>query len=224
MDWFAAFDAYCERLTHGFGAEPFNMVTGLAFLVVGVFAYRRAPRGEDCRAAVALGLVGVASAVQHGFSVVLTQQADIVANLAYLWLLGALMLRRLVGLRSNAALAGALAVVSLAFAAGKIPELRQGLGFGSDMFVMLLVVVLAAALGQLACYPATARRVVLAGAVLAAGLPFRFLDAGLCAVWPIGTHGIWHLCNAAASLLLLRALARHAGEPTPALAKGGEGR
>ena len=59
MGWFDAVDYYCERLGPGFAGEPFNMLTGLAFLAVGLFAFRRAPAVEDRLAAAALGLAAV---------------------------------------------------------------------------------------------------------------------------------------------------------------------
>jgi hypothetical protein len=208
MDWFVTIDAYCERVAPGFGAEPFNMLTGLAFLVVGVFAYRRALAPEDRHAAAALGLVGLASAMQHSFAVALTLQADVAANLLYLVLLGVLMLRRLARLGIGAALAGAMATVALAYATAQSPVPRQLLGFDVDMFALLLIVILVAALALRARDPAMAGGIARAGAVLAAGLPFRFLDGELCGDWPLGTHGLWHLFNAGSSALLLAALGR----------------
>lgn len=224
MGWFDAADAYCERLTPGFGGEPFNMLTALAFLAVGAFAFRRAPAREDQLAAAALGAVGLASAVQHGFALGVTVQADLVANLLYLALLGALMLRRLAGAGLPAAAVGAVVAVAATQVIGGSPVLRQAPGRATDTFFLLMLVLIGAALALRARYPATAGRIALAGAVLAAGLPFRFLDAGLCAVWPLGTHGIWHLLNATSAALLLSALARHADLPARALAKDGAGR
>lgn len=224
MGWFDAVDAYCERLTPGFGGEPFNMLTGLAFLVVGVFALRRAPAREDRLAAAALGLVGIASAVQHGFALGVTVWADLAANLLYLALLGALMLRRLAGAGFAAALVGGVIGVALTQVIGDSAVLYQVLGRATDTFFLLMLVLLATALALRRRNPATAGRIALAGAVLAAGLPFRFLDAGLCAVWPLGTHGIWHLVNASSAALLLSALRHHAALPAHALAKDGAGR
>ena len=224
MGWFDAVDAYCERLVPGFGGEPFNMLTGLAFLAVGLFTLRRAPAVADRLAAAALALVGLASAVQHGFALGVTVKADQGANLLYLTLLGTLMLRRLAGAGFASALAGGVAVVALTQVVGGNPAVQQALGRASDTFFLLMLVLLGAALSLRATHPATAGRIAFAGAVLAAGLPFRFLDASLCPSWPLGTHGIWHLVNATSAALLLSALARHATLPARALAKDGAGR
>ncbi|MDM7932826.1 hypothetical protein [Tabrizicola sp.] len=183
-------------------------MTGLAFLGVGIFAFVRGPEGDDRRAAAALALVGIASASQHGFSVVLTVWADIAANLIYLVLLGVLILRRLVGVGALAAGVGAFCAVALVFQVSQSGALRQAFGVAADMFFILMLVLFGAALALRARDPATASRIALSAAVLAAGLPFRFLDPALCGVWPFGTHGIWHLINATSAALLLSALAR----------------
>ena len=209
MNWLGPVDSYCERVASGFGAEPFNALTGLAFLVVGLVAFARAPGTDDRNAALALALVGLASAAQHGFSVEVTVWADVAANLLYLVALGVLLLRRLAGVGAIAAGLAAVVTVAAAYQALQSVDLRQTLGFAADLFVMLTVVLFAAALLLRSAHPATAGRIALAAAVLAAGLPFRFLDHALCSVWPLGTHGIWHLMNATATALLLSALARH---------------
>jgi hypothetical protein len=209
VNWLAPVDGYCERVVSGFGGEPFNALTGLAFLVVGVIAFRRAPAMEDRNAAGALVLVGLASAAQHGFAVELTVWADVAANLLYLVALGVLLLRRLAGAGALAASVAALIAVAAAYQAVQDAGLRQTLGLAADLFAMLTVVLFGAALSLRHAQLETARRIALAAAVLAAGLPFRFLDHDLCAVWPLGTHGIWHLMNAASITLLLSALARH---------------
>ncbi len=209
MEWLRGVDYYCERLGPGFGAEPFNALTGLAFLVVGLVAFRRGPQGDDRRAGAGLALVGVASALHHGFAVDLTSWADILANQLYLALLGVLLLRRLAGAGAVAAGAGAGAAVVVVYAMGQSPALRGVLGLGADMFFLLMLILLAVALSLRSRHPVTSGGIALAAVVLALGLPFRFFDEALCGLWPLGTHGIWHLMNASATALLLAALAKH---------------
>jgi len=205
----APVDFYCERIREGFAAEPLNLLTGLALLAVGLWAYRRGPQAEDRRAAAALALVGLASAAQHGAGLALTVTADIAANLLYLFLLGVLILRRLAGLGQPAALAGAALALTLAYTAVRRPEIRAALGPASDLFFLQAAVLVAAALALLPRHPASARRILVAAIVLMVALPFRVLDTALCEVWPYGTHALWHLLNAGSAALLLAALARH---------------
>lgn len=209
MDWMTSIDGYCERVAPGFGGEPFNALTGLAFLVVGLVAVWRGPAGDDRRAGAALALVGVASAVQHLVAVRLTLWADVAANLSYLVLLGVLLLRRLAGVGALVAGLGAVAAVALAYQGVQSGVVRVVLGPAADLFLILALVLVGVALGLRLAHPATSARIAGAVVVLVAGLPFRFMDQALCAVWPLGTHGLWHLANAASAALLLAALARH---------------
>jgi hypothetical protein len=208
MTWADPVLGYCER-SSGAGPEWFNLATGLAFLLVGWRAMRAAPGPEDRQAALALALVGIASALHHGLAIRATLWADVLANQLYLALLGRLMLRRLAGAGQAAALVGGVAAVALAYATltGHAPLVSAG--YLADPFVLELLLLLGLALGLRQRHAATARALALAAGVLALGLPFRFLDAGLCPVFPPGTHGVWHLANAGATAFLLAALARH---------------
>jgi hypothetical protein len=201
--------SYCERLQDGFWAEPLNVLTGLSFLIVGLVVVRLGPDGDDRRAGAGLSLVGITSVLNHGFAVDATLWANMVANLAFLVLLGVLMLRRLAQTGAVAGWAGALALVGLGYVAGQDAVLADRLGLASDMFVMLLLVLIAVALGLRNRQRQVSGRIALAAAVLALGLPFRFLDQALCAGWSLGTHWIWHLMNAASIAILLWALALH---------------
>lgn len=213
MTLFQSIDGYCERLTGLFGAEPFNMATGLVFLGVGALAYRRAPAGADRAAALSLMGVGLAAPLHHGFGLGLTLWLDVVANLVFLASLGVLLITRLAGARMLPAIAAALVLVALVFCLGQSRTVQSvlpaGLSRATDAFLLLLVLMTGIAIGLRHRHPGTARTMAGAAVVLAAGLPFRFLDSALCPVWTLGTHGIWHLLNALATAMLLAALARH---------------
>lgn len=45
MDWTQAIDIYCERTDADFWSEPINALSNAAFMVVGLFALRRARAG-----------------------------------------------------------------------------------------------------------------------------------------------------------------------------------
>lgn len=213
MQWAEQVLGYCERSGPGVGQEPFNTLTALAFLLVAWRALKAAPEVEDRQAALALALVGVASALHHGLAIRLTLWVDILANLLYLALLGRLMLRRLAGAGQAVSLLGGAAGVALAYALLSGPNPLVGPGPSlwplRDLFVLELLLLLGLALGLRGVHAGTARAVMLAAVVLAMGLPFRFLDLALCPLWPLGTHGLWHLANAGATAHLLAGLARH---------------
>jgi hypothetical protein len=222
MSWTAPLDLYCERLAPGLTGEPFNTLTALAFLAAGGWTLWTA-RGPDMRApGLALAVLGLASAASHAVAIRLTTAIDMMANLVYLILLGALMLGRLAGARRSAALAGAAGAVLMGYVAVTSP-LARALGPFADLFVLQGGLLLALALGLAARHPSSARGLAAAAAVLALGLPFRFLDTTLCPAFPLGTHGLWHLANAAANAVLLAVLARHPGRLRPRLAPDNPG-
>lgn len=207
-------DFYCERVAAGLGGEPLNAATALAFLGVGLWRLRAAPAAADRHAALALMLLGVAACLHHLFALRLTLRGDVWANVLYLAAFGALLLRRFGGLGPIAILPAFALVVALTEVLG-LPAVRAALGRGADTFAVLAVLLGLFALALAGRAPAIARLVALGGLVLAAGLPFRFLDGPLCAAFPLGTHWLWHLANAASIALVLTAVALHARERRP---------
>lgn len=207
MDWSAPIDLYCERGDASFWAEPANALTNAAFLIAAAaaFASWRRAGGRDMPV---LALIAVVMAVGIGsftFHTVATRgalYADVIpiAVLIYGYLL--LALRRFLGL-PLAVSAGAVA----AYAAG-----AQALSWlappralnGSIDYVPAL-----AALIAVAC-AATGRRgrLGLAVAIFTVSLALRSVDLAVCDVFPLGTHFMWHLLNAAVLYLLLRAAAK----------------
>ena len=224
MTWVDPVLGYCERLAPGPGMEPMNTLTGLAFLLVGWRAVLAAPAREDRQAGFALALVGIASALHHGLAIRATLWADVLANQVYLMLLGRLMLRRLAGLRQATAALGGVAAVALVHAGAIGFAPLVALGRLGDPFMLEFLLLMALAIGLRRRHRATATTLALAAAVLALGLPFRFLDAGLCPHWPLGTHWVWHLANAGATALLLAALARHPARPAGPACEGPDAR
>ncbi len=53
-----------------------------------------------------------------------------------------------------------------------------------------------------------AREVGTAAAIFTVSIVFRTIDKMLCAAFPIGTHFLWHACNAIVLYLLFAALIR----------------
>ena len=68
-------------------------------------------------------------------------------------------------------------------------------GSAAYLAVALLIALYALALRRR--LPHVARGLALGAALLALSITFRALDGPLCAAWPIGTHFLWHLLNAA---------------------------
>ena len=56
MGWFAFVDSYCERLDAGLLAEPVNLVSNGAFLVMACWLWPRTQPGSGTRRLAAIGL------------------------------------------------------------------------------------------------------------------------------------------------------------------------
>lgn len=219
-------DLYCERLTHGFWAEPANAVTNVAFLVAALAAFRLW-RGRGGRDGPALALIAVTVCVGLGsfaFHTLATRPAmlaDVLPIAVFIHGYFFMAMARFLGLRWWLALA---ATVGFAVAATVLSGALRPVFGGSAGYVPALLAIF----GVAAAVAPRARR--LAGALAAAGLVFtvslamRVLDAPVCDAFPLGTHFLWHLLNATVLYLLLRALIRSRPEArvseTPAAESG----
>lgn len=195
-DWLAPVDEYCERLGPGLWAEPWNLVTNLAFVLAGGVMWARCrgmPAGRML--AVMLATIGVGSGLYHSFANPLTMMMDVVPIqvfiLAYLFL----------AFRDFLALpwwgAGLLTAGFLPYAALTVPLWARLDWLGSSAGYMPVPVVMLVFVGLLwRRAPATARGMAGAVAILGLSLTFRTLDFHLCEALPGGTHYLWHLTNA----------------------------
>ena len=217
MDWTAAVDGSCERLGPAFWAEPLNAATNAAFLIAAlVMAWRL--RGAHLHLAnILVGIlaaIGIGSFLFHTFATRWAGLADTLPILLFILAYIFAATRDYFGVSSWIA---ALAVVAFfPFAAltvplfGLIPGLGSSAGYAP---VPLLIFGYAAALRRRA--PETARNMAVAGVLLVVSLTFRTLDEPLCAVWPIGTHFLWHILNGILLGWLIETYRRHmlAGGP-----------
>ena len=90
MDWAEAVDGYCERLGPGLWAEPWNAVTNLAFVLVGLWMWRRSAGIGPARVLSAvLVVIGIGSGLFHTFAQTWAGVADVapilVFVLLYVW-------------------------------------------------------------------------------------------------------------------------------------------
>lgn len=207
MDWTRHVDGYCERLDPSFWAEPVNAVTNLAFLVAAVLMWRRS-FGLGRTLAAVLFCIGVGSFLFHTVAQPWAGLADTLPILIFVllyifaanrdfWRLG---LWPAVG----------LTLLFFPFAAATTPlfAMIPGIG-GSAMYmpVPLLIALYAAPLARRA--PQTARGLAIGAAILLISLTARILDEPLCALWPLGTHFLWHLLNAAMLGWMIHVWTRH---------------
>lgn len=229
--------AYCERgLSPAFWAEPLNAVSNGAFIIAAVAAlmlwqrHRHDLAGLPARSTTELLLVllvaviGTGSFLFHTFATRWAMLADVIPISVFMVAYLGYALRRFVGLGWPATLT-ALGVFFLTIQAAESIDCDGRCLNGSVGYLPALaaLVLIGLWLGW-AGHPAA--RWVLAGAALfAVSLVFRTLDRTICphtalfAGRVLGTHFVWHVCNATLLYLLLSAAIRHGG--TPSTGSGG---
>jgi hypothetical protein len=210
-DWWAPLDHYCERVGVGFWGEPFNALTNAAFLLSAAMILSRQRRGgwRDVPLSVMALLaasVGTGSFLFHTLANRWSLIADILPIAVFIYLFFFLALRRFLHLRAVSA--GLSTAALLLLSPGLEGVLKPLLGASASYAPGLIVTFgVAIAVPILTARPMPLL-LVAAGSTFSAALLFRMLDAPVCAVWPVGTHFVWHLLNALALGLALLAAER----------------
>lgn len=190
-------DAYCERTSAAYWAEPVNAATNLAFLLAAWVMWRRTAGLPLARSLCGvLAVIGVGSYLFHTHANGLTAALDVAQILGFILIYVFAATRDFLGLGGWRPWAAVLAFVPYAaltvpvFSA-VLPVLGSSAGYAP---VPLLILIYAALLWLRV--PATGRGLALGAAILVASLTFRTLDGPVCAAFPLGTHFLWHLLNA----------------------------
>jgi hypothetical protein len=201
---FETVDLYCERLGPGLWAEPVNAFTNIGFLIAAWLVWRLAHRlsAISPRIWVLVGLlaaIGVGSGLFHSFATNWARILDVVPillfQLVYVWS----YCRRIVQIRFGYAVGVLIAYFVAAIAGRQFPHLLNG----SLIYAPAVLVLLA-----LGVYHSATRRVeryavLSATGVFLVSLTFRTIDNIVCADFPLGTHFMWHVCNAIVLYLLM---------------------
>lgn len=202
-----AMDLYCERIGPGFGAEPVNAWTNLAFLAAAWAAWRLARRREvgtgGLRTLLALCVsIGVGSGTFHIFATRWAVLLDVIPILLFQLAYIAVYVREIA--RGSRLVAGAIlaAYLVVVWKMRQFPDVLNG----SLMYLPALLFLVG-----LGGYHWRTRRaepgILLAAAgVLIVSLAFRTIDETVCPAFPLGTHFLWHILNGVVLYLLLRAL------------------
>ncbi|AZL60122.1 hypothetical protein EI545_15570 [Tabrizicola piscis] len=192
---FDPIDAYCERVTAAYWAEPVNAATNLAFLLAALVMWRRTEGLPLARLLCGvLGAIGVGSYLFHTHANGVTAALDVGPILGFILIYIFAATRDFLGLRGWWPWAAVIAF--LPYAALTAPVFAMALPLGSSAGyapIPVLILGYAALLWRTA--PETARGMALGAVILTVSLTFRTLDAPLCATLPFGTHFLWHILN-----------------------------
>ena len=209
MAWLDAVDGYCERLMPGYWAEPVNAVTNIAFVAAAALVWRRTAGVPLARAmALLLAAIGVGSYLFHTHANRVTGLMDVIPILLFILLYIFAASRDFLGMTPWQA--GIATAAFLPYAAATVPLWSMIPGLGSSAGyapVPVLILAYASLLRRRA--PRTARGLAAGAGLLGLSLLFRTLDGPLCAVWPLGTHFLWHLLNAVMLGWMINVYVRH---------------
>ncbi len=220
MDWFSPIDLYCERVGVGLWAEPVNALSNLAFPLAAIWAWHVAGQVGQRRVIVAVlcllaAFIGVGSGLFHTFANSWSEYADVVPIWSFvaLYVLSAIAL---VGgarpgkvVRIGVISAAVTTVVVLATTGDGAAHTHEADPLnGSMQYAPALIALLVFAAITLWRGHAIRWWAVAAAVTFVASLAFRIMDLHLCAVWPMGTHFMWHLLNALMVAVLLQGLVR----------------
>lgn len=196
--WSTPIDLYCERLDPSFWAEPVNALTNVAFLVAAGAAFRLWRRnGHGDRAILALILAAVAVGLgSFAFHTLATRGAmllDVIPIGMFMYGYVLLALRRFLAL--SWPLAFGLLAGFIALSLGLAVAVPRSLLDGSAGYFPALAVLLV--LGWAQRDRRHGQALLVAGVLFAVSISLRIADLPLCGAFPLGTHFLWHILNAA---------------------------
>lgn len=208
MSVFDGLDAYCERTDPSAFAEPLNVITCLAFFLAAWLLLQRGYPMEARRAvrrsATMLGLVGVTSAYSH-----------IVATVGASWLDAGMILAFIVVFvfqyTHHVLRGGGMTVFGVLFGLVLLTRIVDSVGTlplnGSQVYVAPWIMLGGFAWSSRHIAPSSARWLRWATVVFGFALVMRTIDLAVCNVFPLGTHFLWHILNAAVLYMCVRGLA-----------------
>lgn len=215
-------DAYCERIDASFWSEPYNALTNAAFLIAAVALWRAVERRHAGRMAAplavrclpwSLGLIGLCSFLFHTLATVWAGLADTLSILLFGCVFLYAFLRHVARIDAWVALAGAALFTAASYLTpGFLPD-----GFLNQSGAYFPYI---AGLSAITAYQYAGRRAgwnmyLLGLVVFCVSLALRTIDQVICDAFPLGTHFMWHVLNAAVLFLLSRELVRDSGAGAP---------
>jgi hypothetical protein len=204
MAWSTPIDLYCERTDASFWSEPANALTNATFLIAALAAFSswRRAGGRD-RPALALIVivvaVGVGSFIFHTMATRGALLVDVIPIAVFIYAYLLLALRRFLHLSPAISVVFVVAYIAGAQALSRLAPPRAFNG-SIDYLPALFALIALALFGR---GPARCG-LGLAAAVFAASLALRTVDLAVCDTFPLGTHFVWHVLNAAVLYVLLR--------------------
>lgn len=206
-----AVDHYCERLSAAIDAEPVNALTNVAFLIAAALAshlYNHVPDAEpkgQLRALIyLLALVGLGSILFHTIGQRWSEWGDVIPIMLFLTLYLWIAFTNFFTMRVVTRVLLIAVIVGATFVAeARIPG---DVLWGGALYVPIVAALTAIGAVLLRRQPVAGGGVIAATAVFLVSLTVRSLDQAVCPSFSVGTHFLWHICNAIV-LYILTAIA-----------------
>jgi ceramidase len=239
---------YCERGTSAaLSAEPINAVSNVAFVLAALMGLQllewrpRAEQSADQFLLIGLvALIGIGSFAFHLFATQETELLDVVPIAVFTLVYLGFALNRFLGVPPGWMVLLVIGFTAIMAAASQVKCWDGGIGFpgaevqgvkpcinGSVFYLPALGALIVVGLLLEERRHRAAPYVLWAAAIFAVSLTLRSLDLALCDKvliegQKVGTHAAWHVLNALALFLLLRATLEGGPSAEVALTPGSE--
>ncbi len=205
----------CERAATGMFAEPLNVLSSFAFMVVAVLIYRFYHRHEDLERkwiwdihalTFTTFIIGVNSVIFHMFPTPITELMDTSAIILFIGIYFTSVLFRIARVKPFGAFICMLAFTGTSYAlVHQFPHsMNDSIGYLSSMIALIVIAVHL----HLRRRP-SAQYFMLASITGMVSLFCRVIDKEICTDVHIGTHFVWHLLNATLLYILMRQIIRN---------------
>lgn len=188
-----------------------NALTNAAFVAAGVaalLAIRRTGTRDPLAAALAANaiLIGIGSFLFHTFATGWARMADMLPIQLFILAYFGAALHRFAGLGRGWSVLAAIAflVASLLFTSAARCALHGALNW-SEIYLPAFLAILAIGGWLIRRRHPAGRALLAAGGLFALSVSLRSIDMAVCQSFPLGTHFLWHLLNAAVIGILLAA-------------------
>ena len=207
IEMFEAIDIYCERTGPEFWSEPVNALTNVFFLIAAWFSWRQAKSHQATTPGICLliGLIhaiGIGSFLFHTFANQWSELTDIVPiflfQLTFLWL----YFRTVIKFGYNIIIPILIVFLFLIYLSRQYHATLNG----SIMYAPALAVTALIAVYHWKTEKTEPYVMAAATGTLIAALTFRTVDMIICTCIPLGTHFLWHTCNAVTFYLVMRGI------------------
>ncbi len=188
-------DIYCERVQPGLWDEPINAISNLAFFIAAWSSWCLAQSlnvkflGVKLLIYLMVG-IGIGSSLFHTYATGWALLMDVIPitmfQIFYLWV----YTRRVMKLKSIISMILIIVLVISSLATLPLKVLNGSLSYAPALIYLL----------GLGIYHFQAQKqskfLLLAGvSIFLIALFFRTIDQYICAIFPIGTHFLWHIFN-----------------------------